>query len=169
MVYETQNMEKANCTTVELVAAARALVAIQNDEATVVEVFRNTTQREREHIGAALSALASMLGAEWKFQPVLLQEPIKIPVASFEEAVAVQKALFRLGCGFHNGRYPLTMEVSDTCNLSGIFVSKRGVITVMPNNTQRDRDYVANHKDRAVSPARVLATGSLEALMNEGV
>jgi hypothetical protein len=144
--------------------AARLLAALPGDEAATVEAFRSLSQQERDKLGQALSSLASVLFTEWKFQPVLLSEPIKIPVASFNEGIAVQEALFKLGCGFHNGRYPLTKEVSDQCVLSGVFVSRRGVMSVMPNSSEKDREYVAKHESREVSPAAVLAATSLSEL-----
>lgn len=145
--------------------AASILAAIAGDEAAIVEAFRTLGQGERNKIAGALNSLASVLWMENKFQPVLLAEPIKIPVTSFAEGIAVQEALFRLGCGYHHGSYPLTREVSNECSLSGIFVSSKGVISVMPDGREEDREYVRNDKRRAVSPDVVLAANSLYDLL----
>jgi len=145
--------------------AARALAAIHKNEPAIVDAFRGISQRERNHLAAALSAFYPVLVMENKYQPVLLDEPIKIPVTTYEEGLAVQRALFALGCGFHHGSYPLAKDISDECTLSGIFVSRKGVMTVMPFAEKGSVDYVANHKDRAVSPATVLEATTLAELL----
>lgn len=140
-------------------AAARVLAAVPNDEE-VVDAFRSITQSERNQLGAALSSFYPVLCMESKFQPELLVEPIKIPVASFEEGLAVQRALFDLGCGFHHGGYPLAKDLSDQCSLCGIFVSRKGVMTVMPLSERGSLEYLARHQNFSVSAETVLAAKS---------
>jgi hypothetical protein len=151
------------------VNAASILAALKDNEPAIVEAFRTLSQGERNRLGGALCSLASVLCMESKFQPVLLAEPIKIPVTSLAEGLAIQEALFRFGCGYHHGSYPLAREVDNQCLLSGIFVSRKGVISVMPDSCEADRAYVRNDKRRAVSPEVVLAANSLDALLKGGI
>ena len=137
--------------------AARTLAAMPDGEQAVVDAFRDITQGERNGLGQALSSFYRVLCMESKFQPNLLAEPIKIVVTSFDEGLAVQRALFQLGCGFHHGSYPLAKDLSSECTFSGIFVSRKGVMTVMPLREPGSLEYVANSKNRAVSPAAVLS------------
>jgi hypothetical protein len=146
-------------------AAAELLAGLQGDEPAIVAAFRAVPHRERERLAIALSSLYGVLCMESKFQPMLLTEPIKIPVTSFEEGLAVQRALFNLGFGFHHGGYPLSKDLSTQCVLSGIFVSRKGVMTVMPLNEHNSREYVANHESYAVSPETVLAATSRDDLV----
>jgi hypothetical protein len=139
--------------------AASILEALAGNEPAIVEAFRTLSQGERNKLAGALNSIVSVLWMESKFQPVLLDEPIKIPVTSLAEGIAIQEALFRFGCGYHHGSYPLTKEVDNQCLVSGIFVSSKGVITVMPDSCEADRAYVRNDKRRAVSPEVVLADG----------
>jgi hypothetical protein len=146
-------------------AAAGVLADIHADEPAIVDAFRAGTQGERNRLGQALASFYQVLCMESKFQPILLEESIKIPVTSFEEGLVVQRSLFRMGCGFHHGRYPLSKDLSNQCTLSGIFVSRKGVMTVMPYKEPGSVAYVANHESRAVSPATVLAAVSLADLL----
>jgi hypothetical protein len=144
---------------------ALALAALQGDEAAIVDAFRPLLQSERNQLGAALSSFYSVLCMESKFQPNLLVEPIKIAVTSFDEGLAVQRALFQLGCGFHHGGYPLSKDLANECTLSGIFVSRKGVMTVMPLREPGSLEYVANSNNRAVSPAAVLSATTIAELL----
>lgn len=85
-----------------------------------------------------------------------LAERIKIPISSFGEGIAVQEALFRLGFGFHHGSYPLAQRVSGDYALCGIFVSPKGVMTLMPNASEEDREYVRKDESREISVYRVM-------------
>lgn len=144
-----------------LLGAARLLAGAKGDESAIVEAFRALSHTERCQLGAAMSAVASVLYMDSKFQPVILDEKIKIPVTSFSEGIAVQEALFKLGCGFHNASYPLTKEASSECLLCGIFVSRKGVMSVVPNTSNEDVEYVANHESRNVTAAAVLQASVL--------
>lgn len=144
--------------------AASILEALAGNEPAIVEAFRTLSQGERNKLAGALNSIVSVLWMECKFQPVLVAEPLKIPVTSIAESVAVQEALFRFGCGYHNGSYPLTPETHRRA-VSGIFVSSKGVISVMPDSCEADRAYVRNDKRRAVSPEVVLAANSLDDLL----
>lgn len=145
-------------------AAATLLAGMRGDELAIVEAFRSVRHRERERLALALSSFFGIITMESKFQPVLLPDEIRIPVTSFDEGLAVQRALFQLGCGFHHGSYPLAKTLSEECELSGVFVSRKGVMTIMPLADPGSRDYVANHESFAVSPAAVLAATSIEDL-----
>ena len=146
-------------------AAAQLLAGMQGDEPAILEAFRPLRHRERERLAIALSSFFSIITMESKFQPVLLAEEIRIPVTTFDEGLAVQRALFNLGCGFHHGGYPLSKSLSDECELAGVFVSRKGVMTIMPLPDLGSREYVADHKSLAVSPAAVLAASSLADLV----
>lgn len=149
-----------SCLDMPPVQAARVLAALKGDEVAIIEAFRELSHGERSELGLALASFASVLCMESKFQPVLLAERIKIPISSFEEGLAVQEALFKLGCGFHNGCYPLTQQVYDDYTLSGVFVSPKGVMSAMPNARKEDREYVQSDGSRAVSVDQVLQATS---------
>lgn len=145
------------------VAAATLLASMQGDEPAIVDAFRPLRHRERERLAIAMSSFYGVLCMESKFQPQLLAEPIKIPVTSFEEGLNVQRALFELGCGFHHGSYPLAKSISEGV-FAGIFVSRKGVMTVMPLADKDSREYVAKHESHEVCAAAVLGATTLEDL-----
>jgi hypothetical protein len=101
---------------------------------------------------------------ESKFQPDLLDAPIKIAVSSFDEGLAVQRALFQLGCGFHHGRYPLSKDLANQYAVCGIFVSRKGAMTVMPLREPGSLEYVAKSENRPVSVAAVLSATTIAEL-----
>lgn len=158
------HLPRPAATKVTPVDNALALAALQGDEAAIVDAFRPLLQSERNQLGAALSSFYGVLCMESKFQPNLLVEPIKIAVTSFDEGLAVQRALFQLGCGFHHGGYPVSKDLANECTLSGIFVSRKGVMTVMPLREPGSLEYVANSKNRAVTPAAVLSATTIAEL-----
>ena len=143
---------------------ARALAAMQGDEPAIVDAFRAVSQGERNQLAAALSSFYAVLCMESKFQPNLLDAPIKIAISSFDEGLAVQRALFNLGCGFHHGRYPLSKVLSNECAVCGIFVSRKGAMTVMPLREPGSQDYVAKNENRPVSAAAVLSATTIAEL-----
>jgi hypothetical protein len=147
-------------------AAVVALSGIQANEAAIVDAFRSLSQDERDKFAHDLQAFASTLQAESKFQSTILAEPIKIPVKSLDEGVAVQEALFKLGCGFHNGAYPLSREVFRQCSLSGICVSRKGLMTIVPSANKDDVEYFNNDPRRAVPSDVVLQASSLAQLLD---
>lgn len=148
---------------------ALALAALQGDEAAIVDAFRPLLQSERNQLAAALSSFYSVLCMESKFQPNLLAEPIKIAVTSFDEGLAVQRALFNLGCGFHYGSYPLAKDLANQCVLSGIFVSRKGVMSVMPLSEPGGLEFMAKSQNRAVAPAAVLSATTTAELFSAPV
>lgn len=110
--------------------------------------------------GLAATALASNDGSA----PLRFERGLKVPVATTEQAAAVQKALFELGCGFQNGHgmllEPQSVELGNA-PLAGIHVSRRGALTL---TFQSDRDWFDSSEDVLVPAEVVLAAASSEEL-----
>lgn len=95
----------------------------------LVNEFQDLTTREREALAQELGELASILRMGSLFQPRLFGTPFRIRVSSNADAHEVVQALFKMGCGMFNGRYPLVQEVQiGPGKVIGVAVSVNGGI-----------------------------------------
>ncbi len=86
------------------------------------KAFSGMKRKERHALSANLRNICSELERDCRWVPQLREGRVFVCVSSHEEAVAVQEALIRLGCGFHNGDYE---------NRSREVVKPRGVVTAI--------------------------------------
>jgi hypothetical protein len=95
----------------------------------LVATLGKLSEQERQELSDALGKIKGLLQQPTVFQPVLFDEPLKIAVSGIQEAREVQQALFAVGCGFFNGKYPLVREVEVGHGwLTGMHVSRTGAI-----------------------------------------
>jgi hypothetical protein len=100
----------------------------------------------------------------------VLPQSIKILVSSFEEGLAVQRALISLGCGSYVNPYTLGQTLQDEHELSGIIVHINGVLQLVRLNDPccpdevNSRERMAQSPKREVSVSAVLAAKSISDL-----
>lgn len=133
------------------------------DVSEIVKKYVSLSIEERRNLAKEFKFIASVLDREFLFQPMIFNEPLRIAVDSRVQSEAVQRALFRMGCGFHGGSYPLTQRFEDAgSELIGIHVSGKGVIGF---SFVGDREFFATCGDRLVPAQTVIDAKDAAALM----
>ena len=142
--------------------AAKLISSIKDNETAIVEAFRDLPQQERDQLARAFGMVSTVLLDARVFRPILFEKPIKILISSYEQGIAVQKALFKLGCGYHMGNFPLAPSLLEI-SLSAILVGRRGMMTVATFSAA-DKAYLAQNTTQEIAAESVLSATSTKEL-----